>query len=54
MIMDNLKTPWSLHFDRDGTEDIATIHDAKGDPLAASRHFWLPEGDDPIQLIGAA
>ena len=46
--MDNLKTPWSLHFDRDGTEDIATIHDAEGDPLATSRHFWLPEGDDPI------
>src|SRR6266404_1051342 len=44
----DIKAPWSLNFDRDGTEDIATICDADGDDLAASRHFWLPEGDDPI------
>lgn len=43
-----LNTPWRLHFDRDGTEDIAIIRDSKGDNLATSRHFWPPEGDDPI------
>jgi hypothetical protein len=46
--------PWSLHFDRDGTEDIAIICDADGNDLAHSRHFWLPEGDDPIPLTLAA
>jgi hypothetical protein len=43
----DLNTPWSLHFDRDGTEDVAIIRDANGDDLIRSRHFWLPEGDDP-------
>lgn len=44
----DLKAPWSLHFDRDGTEDIAIICDADGDELVRSRDFWLPEGDDPM------
>ena len=50
----NIKTPWSLHFDRDGTEDIAIICDADGDDLARSGHFWLPEGDDPAPPTLAA
>jgi hypothetical protein len=50
----NIKAPWSLHFDRDGTEDIAIICDADGDDLARSRHFWLPEGDDPVPPTLAA
>src|ERR1700722_1125273 len=49
-----LQTPWSLHFDRDGTEDIAIICDADGNDLATSRHFWLPEGDDPVPTTLAA
>jgi hypothetical protein len=43
----NLNAPWSLHFHKDGTEDIGTIQDANGDTLVESRPFWLPEGDDP-------
>ena len=43
-----LNTPWTLHFDRDGTEDEAVICDTHGEELARSRHFWLPEGDDPV------
>ena len=50
----NIKAPWSLHFDRDGTEDIAIICDAVGDDLARSRDFWLPEGDDPVPPTLAA
>ena len=50
----NFKAPWSLHFDRDGTENIAIICDAKGDDLARSRDFWLPEGDDPVPPTLAA
>lgn len=46
--------PWSLHFERDGTEDIAIICDADGDELANSRPFWLPEGCDPIPATLAA
>lgn len=49
-----LHVPWSLHFDRDGTEDIAVILDANGDELAYSRPFWLPEGDDLIPPTLAA
>jgi len=48
------KAPWILHFDRDGTEDIAIICDADGDDLATSRHFWLPESDAPIPPTLAA
>lgn len=43
-----LNAPWSLHFDSDGTEDIAIICDSNGEDLASSRDFWLPEGDDDI------
>jgi hypothetical protein len=43
-----LRAPWTLHFDRDGTEDIAIIRDADGHDLANSRHFWRPEGNDPV------
>jgi len=46
--------PWSLHFDRDGTEDIAIIGDADGEDLVRSRHFWLPEGDDEVSPTLAA
>ncbi len=44
----NLNTPWSLHFDHDGTEDVAIICDGSREDLVRSRHFWLPEGDDPV------
>jgi hypothetical protein len=49
-----LIAPWSLHFDRDGTEDVAIIRDADGDDLVYSRHFWLPEDGDPIPPTLAA
>lgn len=42
-----LDAPWSLHFERDGTEDLAVIYDGYGDLLVMSRPFWLPEGKDP-------
>lgn len=42
-----LNTPWTLHFERDGTEDVAVIVDADGDKLVRSRHFWLPDPGDP-------
>ena len=51
---DDIKAPWSLHFDRDGTEDVAVILDADGDELVRSRPFWLPEGDDPVPPTLAA
>jgi hypothetical protein len=57
----SLCTPWSLHFDRDGTEDYGIIRDADGNQIAASHltsvqdpfehggTFWLPETDgDPM------
>lgn len=46
--------PWSLRFYRDGTEDIAVIHEADGEELAYSRPFWLPEGGDPVPPTLAA
>src|SRR4051794_16379186 len=49
----DLCTPWSLTFDRDGTEDFGIICDAEGDQIVASHicgrdeldkgTFWLPE-----------
>lgn len=59
-----LCTPWSLHFDRDGTEDFGIICDAEGNSIAASHlpctrigdrtfqagTFWLPEKNDPIPV----
>src|SRR4051812_24467605 len=50
----DISTPWTLHFEGDGTEDIAIIRDANGEDLAASRPFWQPEGDDPIPPTLAA
>ncbi len=50
----DLNAPWSLHFDRDGTEDIAVICDADGEDLVTSRHFWLPEANDPVPPTLAA
>jgi hypothetical protein len=47
MTKNKLNAPWHLRFDRDGTEDVATILDRHGHALATSRHFWLPEGSDP-------
>ena len=53
--------PWSLRFERDGTEDVAIICDADDAELVRSRHFWLPVADDPepptltaMRLIQAA
>ena len=46
---DNFADPWTLLFDRDGTDDVAVIHNAHGVELARSRYFWLPEGDDPAK-----
>jgi len=54
-----LCTPWSLHFDRDGTEDYGIICDADGNEIVASHLperqegygnvFWLPEKEsDPL------
>src|SRR6201992_19335 len=53
-------TPWTLQFDRDGTEDFGIICDAEGNDLVASHlpgtrieertletgTFWLPEYKD--------
>ncbi len=50
----DIATPWSLHFDRDGNEDIGIIRDFSGDDLVCSRPFWLPEGDDPVPPTLAA
>jgi hypothetical protein len=45
---------WRLHFDRDGTDDVAIICDANGVDLATSPQFWLPTGNDPIPPTLAA
>jgi hypothetical protein len=50
----DLNAPWSLHFERDGTEDVAIIFDSNGEELVRSRHFWLPQGDDPTPPTLAA
>jgi hypothetical protein len=49
-----IRAPWSLHFYRDGTEDIAVICDAQRDDLVHSRPFWLPEPGDPMPPTLAA
>lgn len=46
--LDEVGAPWTLHFDRDGTEDVAVICDRDGDDLLCSRYFWLPEADHPV------
>jgi hypothetical protein len=62
---DPLNTPWSLHFDRDGTEDYGIICDADGVDIAASHlpstriadrtfqtgTFWRPEPRDPTPVV---
>ncbi len=50
----NFCTPWSLHFDQDGTDDIAIICDGDGYDLARSDTFWMPEQGDPIPATLAA
>src|SRR4051794_25388594 len=61
----DLCTPWTLHFDRDGTEDFGIICDADGNDIAASHlpctriggrtfrtgTFWLPEERDPTPVV---
>jgi hypothetical protein len=49
-----LNAPWTLHFDSDGTEDVAIVCDASGADLVTSRKFWLPEDDDLIPPTLAA
>ncbi|MFL5241541.1 MAG: hypothetical protein ACJ8FY_05490 [Gemmataceae bacterium] len=58
----DLNAPWSLHFDRDGTEDFGIICDAEMNDLVASHlpctriaertfgagTFWLPESSDDV------
>lgn len=44
----DLRSPWSLNFDRDGTEDVAIILDANGEELVRSRHFWRPKSGEPV------
>lgn len=60
----DLCTPWTLHFDRDGTEDFGIVRDAAGNAIAASHlpctrigdrtfhtgTFWLPEPGDPTPV----
>ena len=54
MLPDQLNAPWSLCFERDGTENVAVIIDADGEELLRSRHFWLPEANDPVPPTLAA
>ena len=52
----NPGTPWSLHMDRDGTEDFAIICDGEGNDLVRSGFFWQPHDDDeplPMKLAAA-
>ena len=50
----DLHAPWSLHFDRNGTEDVAIIRDDEGADLVHSRHFGLADRDDPLPATLAA
>jgi hypothetical protein len=59
---DELNAPWTLQFDRDGTEDFGIICDAEGKDIVASHlpstriaerthasgTFWLPEDGGEI------
>lgn len=54
MTTTHLNTPWTLAFERDGTEDLAVIRDASGEDLATSRPFWLPAGGEPTPPTLAA
>jgi hypothetical protein len=44
--MTNPRTPWTLHLDRDGTEDFLIVCDAEGHNLARSEFFWQPEDEN--------
>ncbi|MCE9567635.1 MAG: hypothetical protein K8U57_37010 [Planctomycetes bacterium] len=47
--MPDLHIPWTLHFDRDGTEDYGTIRDADGKDIVSTQNCqtcWLPESPD--------
>jgi hypothetical protein len=46
-----LYAPWSLEFDRDGTEDFGIILDRDGQEIVRSRFFWLPVADDPTPIV---
>lgn len=39
-------TPWTLHLDRDGTEDFLVICDAEGHDIVRSSFFWQPYSED--------
>jgi hypothetical protein len=47
-------TPWSLHFESDGTEEYAVVRDAEGRVLAESSTFWIPQQGDPTPAALAA
>jgi hypothetical protein len=47
--MTDLNAPWSLHFDRDDTDDFGIIRDAAGEAIVSSQHCKtcrLPESPD--------
>lgn len=52
--MSDLNAPWTLHFDRDGTEDVAVIRDADHEDLVTSCHLWRPDAGDPVPPTPAA
>ena len=43
-----LDAPWTLRFERNGTEDFAIISESDGADLLYSRDFWLPEPRDAV------
>jgi len=50
----NPGTPWTLHIDRDGTEDFAIIC-SDGNDLVRSEFFWQPaEDNEPVPTPLAA
>lgn len=49
-----LNSPWTLEFERDGTEDLAVIRGSDGSIIATSSEFWLPEDHDPTPATLAA
>lgn len=52
MTMHNdLYAPWTLEFDRDGTEDFGIILDNRGHEIVRSRFFWRPVADDPTPIV---
>jgi hypothetical protein len=51
----NPGTPWSLHLDRDGTEDFLIVCDPEGNDIVRSEFFWQPESDDePLPMAMTA